>query len=142
MSSTAAAVPPDVGRASPAEVIPPEVIGGSAVDPDAPPKAAFNVAKNGLTINLTSTSTDDDAVVSHAWDFGDGGTSSQADPSHVYDAAGTYDVKLTVTDGSGQTDSVTKSVSVEVPALKLTARLFAVLLNDAVGLTLATVVTA
>lgn len=42
-------------------------------------------------------------VVSYAWDFGDGTTSSMAYPSHTYTAAGWYNVCVTVTDAYGCT---------------------------------------
>jgi hypothetical protein len=32
----------------------------------------------------------------YAWDFGDGGVSTERDPAYTYAAAGTYDVSLTV----------------------------------------------
>lgn len=37
----------------------------------------------------------------YAWDFGDGGTSTQQNPTHGYTTPGTYDVELTITDSSG-----------------------------------------
>jgi len=40
---------------------------------------------------------------SYSWQFGDGGTSSIAFPSHTYNAAGTYQAKFTVTDKDGKT---------------------------------------
>ena len=40
-------------------------------------------------------------ILGWAWDFGDGTTSALANPSHVYDAAGVYDVSLTVTTIAG-----------------------------------------
>jgi len=43
---------------------------------------------------------------SSSWDFGDGGSSSQANPNHTYNGAGTFSVKLTVTDVNGCTDSL------------------------------------
>jgi RHS repeat-associated protein len=42
-------------------------------------------------------------IVSYAWDFGDGATSSERDPQHTYAQPGTYDVSLTITDADGQT---------------------------------------
>jgi PKD repeat protein len=39
-------------------------------------------------------------IVSWNWTFGDGGTSTLQNPSHTYNAAGTYNVSLTVSDGS------------------------------------------
>lgn len=40
-------------------------------------------------------------LVSWAWDFGDGGTSTQQNPVHSYGAAGTYNVSLVVTSSKG-----------------------------------------
>ncbi len=66
-----------------------------------------------LEVNFTgSTSTDDVAVVTYAWDFMDGTTSSDADPVHTFTADGTYNVALTVTDGEGLTDTAIVSIVV------------------------------
>ncbi|HEX8170386.1 MAG TPA: PKD domain-containing protein [Thermoanaerobaculia bacterium] len=46
-----------------------------------------------------------------AWEFGDGGTSSQRSPSHFYTTAGTYTAKVTVTNANGSASS-TQSVVV------------------------------
>jgi len=48
------------------------------------------------------------------WDFGDGETSTETNPVHVYRAAGTYDVFLSVTLVSGQHASVEKKGLVDV----------------------------
>ncbi|HNP55273.1 MAG TPA: PKD domain-containing protein, partial [Ferruginibacter sp.] len=45
-----------------------------------------------------------DAVASYAWDFGDGNTSSQANPSHIF-GPGIYDIQLIVTTASGCRDT-------------------------------------
>ena len=55
-------------------------------------------------MQFTSTVTGT-APLTYLWDFGDGTTSTDADPLHTYDDAGTYDVGLTVTNGYG-TDAV------------------------------------
>ena len=41
----------------------------------------------------------------YTWDFGDGNTSTDASPDHAYESAGTYTVKLTVTNNGGNTAS-------------------------------------
>ncbi|HZP67818.1 MAG TPA: PKD domain-containing protein, partial [Rudaea sp.] len=78
------------------------------------PTASFSFTTNGLTANFTDTSTDSGGTIgSHSWTFGDGGTSTAANPSHTYAAAGTYSVAETVTDSvSGKTSTATKSVAV------------------------------
>ncbi|PZR27130.1 MAG: hypothetical protein DI535_12005 [Citrobacter freundii] len=47
-----------------------------------------------------------DAIVSFNWDFGDGGTSTQQTPTHIYITQGIYTVKLVYTSSTGCTDSV------------------------------------
>jgi PKD repeat protein len=41
-------------------------------------------------------------IASYQWDFGDGTTSTDPNPSHIYNAAGLYPVTLTVTGSNGQ----------------------------------------
>ena len=70
----------------------------------------------------SSASTDSDGTItSRVWDFGDDGTSTEANPSHTYAANGTYQVKLTVTDNRGGTDSLTKAVTVRKNAAPVAA---------------------
>jgi PKD repeat protein len=53
-----------------------------------------------LTVNFTDTSTAP-GITSRLWEFGDGTTSTQTDPTHVYTDDGAYTVRLTVTGSSG-----------------------------------------
>jgi PKD repeat protein len=77
-----------------------------------PPVANFSDVVNGLTATFTDSSNDPDGtIVSHAWTFGDGGTSTVTSPTHTYAAAGTYTVTETVTDNGGATASKTLSLS-------------------------------
>ena len=91
------------------------------------PVANFTATTSGLSADVVSTSTDADGTIAgYAWEFGDGGTSTVADPlPHAYAVAGSYDVKLTVTDNLGATDSITKSVTVaavnQAPVANFTA---------------------
>ena len=43
-----------------------------------------------------------DIITSWSWNFGDGQTSTQQNPSHVYQNGGTYSVSLIVSDGASQ----------------------------------------
>ncbi|MFT4297058.1 MAG: PKD domain-containing protein [Micropruina sp.] len=84
----------------------------TTMPPNQHPNAAFTSSVSKLKVNFTNQSTDPDGTVaSYAWDFGDGGTSTQASPSHTYASAGTWTVKLTVTDNGGETDEVTHQVT-------------------------------
>ncbi|MCL6275684.1 PKD domain-containing protein, partial [Muricauda sp. 2012CJ35-5] len=70
-----------------------------------------------LSVDFTgSTSIDDVGVVSYFWDFKDGNTSTLADPSNIFNAAGSYDVELTVTDAENETDTATITVTVNEAA--------------------------
>ena len=55
------------------------------------------------------------SIASYSWDFGDGTGSADQDPSHQYAAAGTYTVRLTVTDDLGNQSSVAHDVSIFEP---------------------------
>jgi gliding motility-associated-like protein len=54
----------------------------------------------------------------YKWSFGDGGTSTAANPTHDYLTTGSYTVKLVVTDGNGCTDSITRPAYIYVGNLK------------------------
>jgi PKD repeat protein len=74
----------------------------------------------GLKVNFTDTSLG--RPTSWAWNFGDGGTSTSATPSHTYLSAGSKTVTLTVDNGY-QTSTVTKTVVVgQAPQARFTAR--------------------
>ncbi|WP_344801810.1 PKD domain-containing protein [Microlunatus ginsengisoli] len=84
---------------------------------NAKPTAAFSSTVTGLAVSFdgTGSADSDGSIASYAWDFGDGGTSTSATPSHTFAAAGDQSVKLTVTDNEGATDSVTKTVTTVAP---------------------------
>lgn len=66
------------------------------------PTADFNwAAATGGTINFTDQSTG--GPTSWSWNFGDGGTSAQQNPSHTYTANGVYNVCLTASNNIGST---------------------------------------
>jgi PKD repeat protein len=69
---------------------------------DMSPTCAYN------EIQFVNTSIDG---IDYYWDFGDGNTSIQKNPVHMYSEAGTYTVKLTVSDNYS-TDEINKPVTV------------------------------
>ncbi len=70
----------------------------------------FDVAD--LTVTFKNGSVDNPD--SYSWDFGDGQTSIEENPTHTYDAEGTYTVVLTATNSSGQ-DQYERKVTVTEP---------------------------
>ncbi len=57
---------------------------------------------NPLAVQFTDlTEVDEEPVTNYSWDFGDGGTSNEASPTHTYTSIGDFDVVLTVTSSSG-----------------------------------------
>ena len=65
--------------------------------------AAPTTGKAPLEVVFGNTSTGD--YTTSAWDFGDGQSNSQANPTHTYTTAGTYTVTLTVS-GPGGSDAM------------------------------------
>ena len=55
----------------------------------------------------------DGTITAYDWDFGDGTVSTLANPSHTYNAVGTYTASLVVFDNSGLSSSATVLVSVQ-----------------------------
>lgn len=74
------------------------------------PAAAFNASTNLTSLMLTDMTSGN--VAAWAWDFGDGNTSTQQDPSHTFSSAGTYTVCLVVTNVCGDQDTVCQQVTV------------------------------
>jgi serine protease AprX len=73
------------------------------VDEPTPPVADFSATPTSgdlpLAVQFTDLSTGN--PTSWSWTFGDGGTSTQSNPTHTYTVAGTYTVSLAVTNQHG-----------------------------------------
>ncbi|MCO6499965.1 MAG: PKD domain-containing protein [Vicingus serpentipes] len=66
-----------------------------------------------VPFDFTDLSTEvNTTITTWAWDFGDGGTSTQQNPSHTFSSSGTFNVTLTVTSDNGCTDNVTIPINV------------------------------
>lgn len=71
-----------------------------------PPVARINTSTAGQTMFDGSGSFDHEGLIeSYAWDFGDGATATGATTTHTYSSAGAYQVTLTVTDNTSNTDT-------------------------------------
>ena len=93
---------------------------------NAPPTSAFTWTATDLSVQFTDGSMDADGqIVSWAWDFGDGSTSTEQSPLHVYTAAGDYTVSLTVTDDLGLSQQSMHTITVDSggnpPSITLTS---------------------
>jgi hypothetical protein len=86
--------------------------GGPPTDVD--PTAAFSVSCSALSCDFDGSASADPGgtITGHAWDFGDGTTGSGVRPEHTFPGPGSYPVRLTVTDDSGRTGSVSRDVAV------------------------------
>lgn len=80
-----------------------------AVPTSVPPRADFTAAPLSGELPLMVQFTDRSLGLVESWDwnFGDGTNSNERHPTHTYQAAGTYDVSLTVTGPKG-TDKKTR----------------------------------
>lgn len=78
------------------------------------PTACFDAPAAGTagqSVNFNASCSKD--VHHYEWNFGDGGTSMDANPSHIYNTAGTYTVKLkTVSKNSKKMDETSKSITI------------------------------
>ncbi|MGG9961343.1 PKD domain-containing protein [Ferruginibacter sp. SUN106] len=61
-----------------------------------------------VTVNFQNLSTGT-GILNYQWSFGDGGTATTANPSHIYNTAGVYTVRLITTNSGGCTDTITKT---------------------------------
>jgi len=75
------------------------------------------------TINFDATASNPvgGTIINYAWEFGDGETGTGQTITHSYSAAGTYQVKLTVTDSEDLTNATTKTIIVKIHDIAITS---------------------
>ena len=93
-----------------------------AVQPNRPPVAhaggpySADVGQEIAFNGTGSTDPDGDPLI-YSWTFGDGATGTGASPGHIFVAAGTYTVTLTVEDGRGGANSASTQAIVNAVGL-------------------------
>ncbi|RYZ27127.1 MAG: PKD domain-containing protein [Chitinophagaceae bacterium] len=84
------------------------------------PTASFASADTlnclGSTVNFSNTSAAQ--VYTSLWNFGDGTTSTQQNPSHIYTAVGTYNISLSITDQYGCAATFSQNPYIEIKETK------------------------
>ncbi|SMC61920.1 Glucose/arabinose dehydrogenase, beta-propeller fold [Kibdelosporangium aridum] len=94
-----------------------------------PPVAAASANRTSgaapLAVNFSSagSSDPDGGPLTYRWTFGDGGTSTAANPSHTYTANGTYTAQVTVTDNQNLTANASVIINVGNTAPTVTVEL-------------------
>ncbi len=74
-------------------------------------------------MNVAFTDASTGVITSYLWTFGDGTTSTEQNPSHLYAASGTYTVKLKVT-GPGGSNTITRQKYITVSKVAAPAAWF------------------
>lgn len=78
-------------------------------------QSLFTYSTNANVISFSDLSV---GAVTYAWNFGDGNTSVQENPIHVYVADGTYSACLTVTSSEGCRDTLCQGVTISTASIK------------------------
>lgn len=85
-------------------------------DDNNPPLSEFDAIQNCDVIEFQNASTN--RINSYLWDFGDGTTSNQENPTHTYTREGTFTVSLTTTNDAGSnTEEKVGFITVRTPVL-------------------------
>lgn len=100
----------------------------NATDGHSPVPQAAASRTNGqapLKVQFSSAGTTDQDgdALTYSWDFGDGGRSTEANPTHKYRTDGTYTATLTAKDPSGRTGSASVQIVVGNTAPTVTLEL-------------------
>jgi hypothetical protein len=75
---------------------------------------AFTTSSNGLQVSFTAPAAGNPTT--WQWDFGDGGTSTVAQPSHTFSANGVYPVCLTIGNACGRSETICMNLYLGITA--------------------------
>jgi len=81
------------------------------------PAAKYSYAVDGYTVDLKNESSN---ATSYLWDFGDGTTSTEKSPEHVYQAKGKYVITLTASDNNNKSDKYVEEAAIGFPYASFT----------------------
>lgn len=95
------------------------VVHPDSIEIDTIPFPDFSISTNLICgaiqpVTFTDQTFSTQPITDWFWDFGDGNTSTQQNPTHLYAAPGKYDVTLTVINLFGCTDSITKPGELDI----------------------------
>lgn len=78
------------------------------------PSANFIVGNvcDGFPAQFQNLSTIDEGTITAYWMFGDGDTTSNYNPEHLYDTMGVYNITLVASSGAGCSDTINQNVQV------------------------------
>ncbi|CAD5991104.1 conserved exported protein of unknown function [Agreia sp. COWG] len=96
---------------------------GAGIVPNVRPVAAFTSTVTDLSVafDASGSADQDGTIATYAWDFGDGQTATGATPTHAYSTAGDHAVALTVTDNSGESTTLSHTVTTNLANVAPTA---------------------
>ncbi|MGB0837237.1 MAG: PKD domain-containing protein [Flavobacteriaceae bacterium] len=86
-----------------------------SIEDETPPSAMFIAEQSEVDFLIFNFGNLSDNATDYAWDFGDGMTSEEVEPSHQFTAVGNYTVSLTASDKLGASSQFTMDVLVEEP---------------------------
>ncbi len=102
-----------------------DYLGTNQANPIAKASADRTSGPAPLAVNFSSAGSTDPggSSLTYSWNFGDGSTSTAANPSHTYSAAGNYTAVLTVRNSAGATGTASVSITAgnTMPALNISA---------------------
>ena len=101
-------------------------------------EADFDVAEEGcanIPIQFSDISYSGTTINSYTWDFGDGTTSTEQSPSHIYTEGGIYTVELTIQNIAGLISTNSADITIYEPEVTASATSNNLCSGDAVTLT-------
>ena len=87
--------------------------------------AAFTIVNDSVvTTQYYGFNNSTGTNLSYLWNFGDGGTSTDQYPTHVFASVGTFNVCLTIDDGFACTDTICQTITVFTKASQTTLNIY------------------